>query len=121
TPKTLYLADDKSCKLIDPATGKVQSEITAPEKLSDGPVWKWLALEGNVLYALVGEKEGTEETLRGNRVRGAGWPWWKIKNYPFGFGRTLLAIDPVSQKVLWHHREEDPIDSRGVCMKNGKI
>lgn len=121
TPKTLFLADDKSCKLIDPATGKLQGEIEAPEKLSDGPVWKWMALEGNVLYALVGEKEGNEEALRGNRVRGAGWPWWKIKNYPFGFGRTLVAIDPATKQVLWSHREEDPIDSRGLCMRNGKI
>ena len=121
TPKTLYLADDKSCKLIDPATGKIREEITVPDKLSDGPVWKWMALEGNVLYALVGEKEGSDETLRGNRIRGAGWPWWGIKNYNFGFGRTLLAIDAESKKIIWSHKENDPIDSRGVCMKNGRI
>ncbi len=121
TPKTLYLADNKSCKLIDPATGKIRDEIVVPDKLADGPVWKWMALEGNVLYALVGEKEGADETLRGNRIRGAGWPWWGIKNYNFGFGRTFLAIDPESKKILWSHKEVDPIDSRGVCMKNGRI
>jgi outer membrane protein assembly factor BamB len=121
TPKTLYLADDKSCKLIDTATGKVREEITVPDKLSDGPVWKWMALEGNVLYALVGDKEGSDETLRGPRIRGAGWPWWGIKNYNFGFGRTLLAIDAESKKIIWSHKENDPIDSRGVCMKNGRI
>lgn len=121
TPKTLYLADDKSCKLIDPATGKIREEITVSEKLVDGPVWKWMALEGGVLYALVGEKEGSDESLRGPRIRGAGWPWWGIKNYNFGFGRTLLAIDPDTKKVLWSHKENDPIDSRGVCMKNGRI
>lgn len=121
TPKTLYLADDKSCKLIDTATGKVREEITVPDKLSDGPVWKWMALENNVLYALVGEKEGSDETLRGPRIRGAGWPWWGIKNYNFGFGRTLLAIDSDTKKVIWSHKENDPIDSRGVCMKNDRI
>jgi outer membrane protein assembly factor BamB len=121
SPDTLYLADDKSCKLIDAATGEIRDEIIAPAELSDGPVWKWMALEGGVLYALVGEKETSDQPLRGDRLRGAGWPWWSINNYTFGFGRTLLAIDPATKKVLWHHREQERIDSRALCMKNDRI
>lgn len=37
------------------------------------------------------------------------------------FGRAFLAIDPKSKKVLWHHREEETVDHRGVAMKNGRI
>jgi outer membrane protein assembly factor BamB len=121
SPRTLYLGDDQSCKLIDHATGEIRAEITVPEKLSDGPVWKWMALDGNILYALVGEKEGKEQTLRGDRIRGAGWPWWRINKYDYGFGRTFLAIDPETRKILWHHREDEKIDSRGLCLKNGRI
>jgi hypothetical protein len=38
---------------LDTATGEVRSEIKVPEGLADGPVWKWMALDGGVLYALV--------------------------------------------------------------------
>lgn len=121
TPQTLYLADDKSCKLIDAATGKVRDEIIVPEGVSDGPVWKWMALENNILVALVGEKEPPEITARGDRIRGAGWPWWKYNNYSYGFGRTLIAFDPATKRVLWHHREKDLIDGRAVTLRKGKL
>ena len=39
----------------------------------------------------------------------------------FGFGRTFVAIDPVTKKILWRHHEDEYLDSRGVCMKNGRI
>ncbi len=121
TPDTLFLGDDTSCKLIDAATGKVRDEIVVPADISDGPTWKWMALDRGVLYGLVGEKEAPEVTLRGERIRGAGWPWWKYNNFKYGYGRTLLAIDPTTKKILWHHREHEPIDGRAVCLKNGRI
>jgi len=126
TPETLYLADDESCKLIDPATGRVTGEIVAPAELVDGPFWKWMALEGGVLYALVGRDEGLDDTAAWKSPN-HGWPWGGIsKGYndpqrPWGFATTLLAIDPKTKKVLWNHREREPIDARGVCMKNGRI
>ncbi len=121
TPDTLFLGDDKSCQLIDAASGQVRREIVVPEGLSDGPVWKWMAVEGGVLYALVGASEKADQPLRGDRIRGAGWPWWKINEYTFGFGRTLLAIDPATGRVLWHHRETERIDGRAVCLKSGRL
>ncbi|MBI2803745.1 MAG: PQQ-binding-like beta-propeller repeat protein [Planctomycetes bacterium] len=121
TPDTLFLGDDKSCQLIDPITGKVRDEIVVPANKSDGPVWKWMALDNGILYALVGEKELPDQPLKSDRIRGAGWPWWKINNYKFGFGKNLLAFDPKSKKILWHHSEKDPIDSRGMAMLKGKL
>jgi len=141
TPDTLYLGDDKSCKLIDAATGKLRDEILVPadelpgddlpgDELpggvagmgkADGPVWKWMAMEDGVLYALVGESEQPDESLRGDRLRGAGWPWWRIKNYTFGFGKSFLAIDPKTKRILWHHKETEAIDSRGTALRSGKL
>jgi outer membrane protein assembly factor BamB len=121
TPDTLFVGDDKSCKLIDPASGKVRDEIIVPADKSDGPVWKWMAHENGVLYALVGEKEESDTPLKWERTRGAGWPWWKINNYKFGFGKNLFAFDPKTKKVLWHHREEDPIDGRGMALLKGRL
>lgn len=121
TPETLYVADHVSCKLFDTATGRVKEEIRVPAGISDGPVWKWMALEGGMLYALVGEKEPPGDKLMGTTFRGAGWPWWQIPTYGWGFGRTILAVDLGTQKVLWHHREAEALDTRAMCMKGGRI
>jgi len=128
TGETLYLADDESCKLIDAATGNVADEIVAPADLSDGKVWKWMSLVDGVLYALVGGPETSVRT-QPSGIPGMGhWPWgmWEGHDYAnprnsFGFGRTLVAIDPDSKKVLWSHRDDEYLDSRGVCMGGGKI
>ncbi|MHC4087791.1 MAG: outer membrane protein assembly factor BamB family protein [Planctomycetota bacterium] len=56
-----------------------------------------------------------------------GWPWNPISKgfnqpqHPWGFGRNILAIEPKTKKVLWSHREDEPIDSRAMCMKNGRM
>ena len=54
TPATLYLGDDKSCKMIDTATGRLKGEIVPPAERSGGTFWKWMAMENGVLYALMG-------------------------------------------------------------------
>lgn len=61
--------------------------------------------------------------------RGLGhWPWgmWKGHDYKdprtaFGFGRTLVAIDIESGKILWHYRDEEFLDARAVCMNSKNI
>ncbi len=121
TPDVLLLADDASCKWIDAATGEVTHEFVVPDGLADGPVWKWMALEKGILYALVGEKEKSLDPVKTGAFRGAGWPWWKVPDYPFGFGRTVLAIDVATRKILWTHKEEEKLDSRAVCMAAGRL
>ncbi len=126
TPETLYLGDDKSCKLIDAATGRSKGEIIPPVEAAGGTFWKWMALEDGTLYAVLGAAEQTDETMRWKR-QAHGWPWTGIsKGYnqseqPWGFGRNLLAIDAETRKVLWRHHEDKPMDGRATCMKNGRI
>ena len=126
TPDTLYLADDVSCKLIDPASGQVRDEIVAPDELGSGKVWKWMALEDGVLFALVGDEEPKAEVLQGTRMS-PGWPWkelgkgYRRRDYPWGFGRTILAIDLASKELLWSHQEDELIDSRTLCMNRSRL
>jgi len=126
TPATLYLGDDKSCKLIDTATGRLKDEIVPPIERAGGTFWKWMAMEDGVLYSLMGEQEQRDETKRWRR-EAHGWPWDPISEgfnqseHPWGFGQNVLAIDPESKKVLWSHRETEPVDGRAICMKNGRI
>jgi len=128
TPDILYLGDDASCKRLDARTGKLLDEIVVPEGLADGPVWKWMALEGDVLYALVGGKEFSPPTQRAGVERLGHWPWgmWPGHDYKdpktnFGYGRTLLSIDVKTKKVIWSHREEEYLDSRGLCANDRHI
>ena len=126
TPDTLYVGDDKSCKLIDTVTGRLKDEIIPPVKIAGGTFWKWMALEDGILYALLGEQEQKDPVVR-QRRKAHGWPWNPLSKgfnqpeNPWGFGRNLLAIDPKTKKVLWSHRETQEIDSRALCMKNGRI
>jgi outer membrane protein assembly factor BamB len=128
TPEILYMADDEACHLIDAETGDTRGRIVIPAGMADGPVWKWMALEDGVLYALVGGTEAPIKT-QPSRQQGLGhWPWgmWDGHDYGdprtnFGFGRTFVAIDPASGDILWSVQSEEYLDSRGVCMKNGRI
>ena len=128
TDKILYLADDESCKLIDARTGKVRREIVVPEGVSDGPVWKWMALDGGVLYALIGGEEVKSPRSPSQQPGLGHWGWGNWPGYKFedpstnpAFGRTFVAMNPKTGKLLWHHREEAYVDGRGVAMHNGRI
>ena len=124
----LYMGDHESCKIIDAETGEVRDQITVPQELSDGPVWKWMAMRDGLLIGLVGNPEIQVETQRSTR-RGLGhWPWgmWKGHDYKdprtaFGFGRTVVAIDPNTKQILWHYRDEEFLDARAVCMNRDQI
>ena len=129
TPETLYLGDDESCKLIDARTGRLKGQIVIPGgDLADGPVWKWMALRGGTAVRPWWAAREIRPATKPSSVPGMGhWPWgmWEGHDYKdpqtnFGFGRTLLAVDPATQ-VLWQHREVDYVDARGVCMQDGRI
>ncbi len=128
TDDALYMGDHESCKIIDGETGEVREEITVASDISDGPVWKWMAMRDGVLYALVGNPEVKIETQRAIR-RGLGhWPWgmWDGHDYDdprtsFGFGRTVVAIDLKTKERIWHFRDEEFLDARAVCMNDTQI
>lgn len=127
-PDALYMGDHESCKVIDGVTGKVRREITIPESIADGPTWKWMAMQDDVLYGLVGNPEVKVETMRSDRPGLGHWPWgmWKGHDYKdprtaFGYGRTIVAINRHTGEVLWHYRDDEFLDARAICMKNGRI
>ena len=46
---------------------------------------------------------------------------YKDPRTAFGYGRTLVAVDRQSGKVLWHYRDDEFLDARALCMKNDRI
>jgi len=126
TPHTLYVGDDKSCKLIDTQTGRLKDEILPDVDMAGGTFWKWMAMEDDVLFAIIGEQEQKDPVMRWRRQK-HGWPWTGISKgfnqaeHDWGFGNDLLALDSESGDILWRHHEDEAMDTRAVCMKNGRI
>ena len=106
----------------------MRDEIVVPDGISDGPTWKWMAMDEKHLYALVGNIEKKLETQKSIR-RGLGhWPWgmWDGHDYndprtSFGYGRTLVAFDLQTKKPVWTYRDEEFLDARAVCMNDTQI
>ncbi len=126
TQDVVYYADDTSCKVVDAATGELRDEIRPPVELTGGSFWKWMALEGGLLYATIGEAEQQDPIIRMRSDR-HGWPWDPLSPafnqpaHPWGFGRTLLAIDPETKSIRWRHQEAEPFDGRATCLKAGRV
>jgi outer membrane protein assembly factor BamB len=128
TPDALYMGDHESCKVIDAITGQVRLELTVDPALTDGPVWKWMAMEGDTLFAMVGNPEVEISTVRSDRPGIGHWPWgmWDGHDYSdprtaFGHGRTLVALNRHTGQLLWSYRDSDFLDARGICMKGDRI
>lgn len=123
---TVFYADDKSCKVLDAATGKLKDEIAPDAALTEGTFWKWMALEEGSLLATVGAAEQRDPNIRMRSDR-HGWPWDPLSpafnqpEHPWGFGRTLLSIDPETKSIRWRHQETEPFDGRATCVRGGRI
>jgi outer membrane protein assembly factor BamB len=126
TPERLYVGDDSSCKIFDAKTGALLDEIIPDTELTGGTFWKWMALTDMTLYAIVGGDEQRDAVVKLKRDK-HGWPWNPVSpgfnqpEHPWGFGKTLLAINAKTKEILWHYQEEDAADTRAVCMNRQNI
>jgi len=123
TDHTFYMIDRDRCLMLDPETGQPRGVIQPSEVVGQ---WKWMAIHDNVLYFLCGKPDPAAETKKGDRPKG-GWRWDDLsrayykRRMPHGFGDTLCAYDLKENKVLWIHKEEKLIDSRGMAMTDGRL
>lgn len=126
TSTKVYFGDDQSCKIFDAATGESRGEITLPAEQAGGTFWKWMALDRDTLYALIGDQELRDPTIRAKRET-HGWPWdslspgFNSKEQPWGYGKILIAVDVPSKRICWRNRQRLPMDARAVCVKNGRL
>lgn len=123
TRDTFYMINGDHCLLLDSRTGKEKGEIRIKDFPGD---WKWIAIQNGILYALAGEPGDGVELVKGKRALG-GWSWADLskgyygKRIPHGFGDVLVAFEVESRTVLWKHREDSLIDSRGLAMKDDQF
>ncbi len=122
---TLYMidTDGSGCLLVDGRTGEDRGRI---DRAATRGQWKWMAIADGILYALIGSEKDPPETtiVRSDRTH---WSWGELsKGYyagrvPWGFGERILAWDLEKGEVLWEHRAQEPIDSRGMALGGGRI
>ena len=76
-------------------------QIAPPPETTEGPFWKWMAVENGRVFGLVGETEPPDPDATWKSTT-HGWPWdgiskgYNAKDYTWGFSRTLLAFDAAS-------------------------
>ncbi len=123
TRETFHMIDGSRCLLLDPATGREKGEIRIPGV--DGDL-KWIALKDGVLCAMSGPVDPPAETVKGDRALG-GWSWADLsklyyeKRIPHGYGDVIAAFQLKGSQLLWKHREETPIDSRGLAILDDNL
>ncbi|MHC4226700.1 MAG: outer membrane protein assembly factor BamB family protein [Planctomycetota bacterium] len=124
TKDIFYMMDGGCCLMLDARTGEEKGRIQIPGMEGD---WKWMAMKNGVLYAMAGEKGGGAKTIKGDRNFG-GWSWadlsagyYRKPRVPWGFGNRLAAFRLEDECLLWQHKEDMLIDSRGLAMRDGKL
>ncbi|MCH7559251.1 MAG: PQQ-binding-like beta-propeller repeat protein, partial [Planctomycetes bacterium] len=124
TKDVFYMIDGDSCLMLDARTGREKGRIRIPGLDGD---WKWIAMQDGVLFALAGEKGGEAKIIKGDRNFG-GWSWadlsegyYQRPRVPWGFGNRLAAYRLDDKRLLWQHKEDTLIDSRGLAMRDGRL
>jgi len=124
TKDVFYMIDGDSCLMLDARTGSEKGRIRIPGLQGD---WKWMAMQDGVLFVLAGEKGGEAKIIKGDRNFG-GWSWadlsegyYQRPRVPWGFGHRLAAYRLDDKRLLWQHKEETLVDSRGLAMRDGRL
>jgi len=115
--------DGEDCLILDPETGDEIDRIQTRDIRGE---WKWIAKVDDILYALIGKKEGPAETTV-VRSQHTAWSWGELSagyyepSVPWGFGETIAAFDIKTKKMLWSYSEDARIDSRAMAMGGGAL
>ena len=116
TPKAFYLLDGATVLDLDPATGRERDRIACAGVTGE---IKWLAMAGQMLLMLTGDPDPSFEAIKDNNRYGTLGDY--THEMPWGFGTQLWAFDLAAKQVAWQHREEKPIDSRLIGVRDGRL
>jgi len=128
TKSEVVFAEGGTLWMLDAATGQQRGALAVPrEAAAAGDTdWKWIAQEGDKLWAAFGPPDARVAAHREKREMGQ-WPW-KVANDQtrgmrdrFGAARRLAAYQYPEMKLLWSIAEDAPFDARALCMQGGRI
>ena len=128
TENELLFAEGPTLWMLDGATGEERGKFAAPSQATEagGTDWKWIAQEGDTLWAAFGPPDAHVRPHKARRDMGH-WPWDVanthydpiVKN--FGKATTLAAFNYPNMQLRWQITEKEPFDARAMCMDQGRI
>ncbi|MHC4435230.1 MAG: class I SAM-dependent methyltransferase, partial [Planctomycetota bacterium] len=128
TDSEVVFAEGPTLRMLDATTGRQRGTFSAPPqaRTAGDTDWKWIALEGDVLFAAFGPPDAHVAPHRQKRQTGH-WPgnvandqYRSITN-KFGAARRLAAYRYPEMEMLWSVSETDPFDARALCIEGGRI
>ncbi|NLS92761.1 MAG: PQQ-binding-like beta-propeller repeat protein [Planctomycetaceae bacterium] len=128
TGNEVLFAEGATLWLLDGATGNERGKFAPPAEAvqAGGTDWKWIAREGNTLWAAFGPPDAHVAPHKARREMGH-WPW-DVANTQyepivqnFGKATTLAAFEFPEMKLRWQVTEQEPFDARALCMDRGRI
>jgi len=128
TRSEVVFAEGGTLWMLDGATGQERGRFSVPpEAAAAGDTdWKWVAQEGDTLWAAFGPPDGRVAPHRQKRLMGH-WPWnvaddqYRSIVENFGGARRLAAYRYPEMKLLWSTSEPEPFDARILCMSGGRL
>ncbi len=128
TENEVVFAEGETLWVLDAATGQQRGKLSVPEEATAAgdTDWKWIAQEGDKLWAAFGPSDASVAEHRQKRRRG-NWPWdLAFKHYKgitdnFGAARRLACYQYPEMKLLWSTKETHPFDARALCIEGGRI
>jgi len=128
TQSELVFTEGGTLWMLDAATGHERGRFSVPsEAAAAGDTdWKWVAHEGDKLWAAFGPPDAHVAAHREKRPMGH-WPWdvaneqYKSITDNFGAARRLAAFQYPEMKLVWTTSEPEAFDARALCMKDGRI
>lgn len=116
TEETFYLIEKNEILLINPETGEVKKKI---DIAGAGNEIVSIALEKDMLFALIGQPDTAKAPLRRPMV-----PYDYTKKdlkLTWLFGNTIVAYDVKKNAKIWEHKEKNDIDSRTIGIMSSRI
>lgn len=128
TDTEVVFSEGKTLWMLDAATGEERGQFHVPPEAADAgdTDWKWIAQDGDKLWAAFGPPDARVAPHRQKRQMGH-WPWNVANDHyksiidNFGAARRLAAFQYPEMKLLWSVSETEPFDARALCMEAGRI
>jgi len=128
TDSELVFSEGRTLWMLDAATGQERGKFKVPAAAAAAgdTDWKWIAQDGDKLWAAFGPPDARVAPHRQKRQMGH-WPWNVANEHyrsivdNFGAARRLAAFQYPEMKLLWSVSEPEPFDARGLCMNEGRI
>ena len=128
TAKEVVFAEGATLWMLDAATGRQRGKFAVPaEAAAAGDTdWKWIAQDGEILWAALGPPDARVAPHKEKRQMGH-WPWdvanaqYKAITEDFGAARRLAAYQYPEMELLWSAGEAEPFDARTLCIEGGRI